>query len=65
LAIPVADAVMVFDNSASTGPLLRLQINANAVIHNQLDAKRRLDRRIASVVAEGLGVPTEYLLGIM
>ena len=58
-AICTADGSILFDNSASSGPQLLMQIRADVMEVNHLDEADAFHCRLANVVGEALGMSTD------
>lgn len=60
-AIPLCEAVVIYDNSSPVGYRKLLTIEGGAILQNDMTANA-FDRRIASCVAAGLSVPLETVI---
>jgi predicted ABC-type ATPase len=61
-AIRVADATLVYDNTAATGPSLLIRINGRRIEINALSPTPKLHVRVAAAVAEALDMSASALL---
>jgi predicted ABC-type ATPase len=61
LALPLSHAAVIYDNSASSGPRMMLEMDGTSITANLLRADREFDRRIAAALIKGLGLSEEAI----
>ena len=61
-AIPLCEAVVIYDNSGPAGYRKLIGIEGEAITQNDIIAMNPFDRRIAACVAAGLNIPVESIL---
>ncbi len=61
LALPLSQAAVIYNNSASNGPQMILEMVGTSITTNSLAAEIEFDRRIAAALVKGSGVSEEAI----